>query len=81
MGEAKCDYTTPLSLSVNQDSEDITESDGDIIKANIPFEGVNIGLKRQLGLLSLVSFLVGSIIGSGIFASPRSVATYSGNVL
>lgn len=38
------------------------------------------GVKRRLGLLSSISFIVGSIIGSGIFISPRNVLAKTGSV-
>lgn len=39
-----------------------------------------ITLKRSLGVPGGVALLVGTIIGSGIFATPRWVVLYSGSV-
>lgn len=39
-----------------------------------------VGLQRKLGLVSGISLIVGTMIGSGIFASPRYVMEYSGSV-
>jgi L-type amino acid transporter 9 len=39
-----------------------------------------VGLRRTLGIPGGVALLVGSIIGSGIFATPRWVMMYTGSV-
>jgi amino acid transporter len=44
----------------------------------IPSEGTH--LERQLGLIDGASIIVGIIIGSGIFVSPRGVLMYAGSV-
>lgn len=37
-------------------------------------------MKRKIGLFSASNFIIGTIIGSGIFISPYSVLKYSGSV-
>lgn len=38
-----------------------------------------ISVKRELGLISAISYVVGSVIGSGIFISPRGVLEHTGS--
>jgi len=47
---------------------------------NKPKDDNAITLKRTLGIPSAVSLLVGIIIGSGIFATPKWVLLYTGSV-
>lgn len=39
-----------------------------------------VELKRELGLLSATNFIVGTMIGSGIFVSASSALAYAGSV-
>jgi amino acid permease len=39
-----------------------------------------VRLKRQLGLLSAVSVIVNSMVGSGIFISPKGVLAHAGSI-
>ncbi len=46
----------------------------------LPIGNVGAVVKRQVGLLSGISLVIGTMIGSGIFASAKTVATRSGSV-
>ncbi|XP_022103391.1 putative L-type amino acid transporter 1-like protein MLAS [Acanthaster planci] len=39
-----------------------------------------VGLKRQIGLAGCIAFVVGTVIGSGIFISPKGVLQNTGSV-
>ncbi|XP_053402907.1 b(0,+)-type amino acid transporter 1-like [Mercenaria mercenaria] len=39
-----------------------------------------VRLKRNVGIISAISFIVGTIIGSGIFISPKGVLTETGSI-
>ncbi len=46
----------------------------------LPIGKVGAVVKRQVGLLSGISLVIGTMIGSGIFASAKTVATRTGSV-
>lgn len=48
--------------------------------AKVEYQDSRVGLRRTLGIPGGIAFLVGTIIGSGIFATPRWVMIYTGSV-
>ena len=51
--------------------------DGDLSKES---KGASVSLKRSVGVPGAVALLVGTMIGSGIFATPKWVLMYAGSV-
>ena len=56
------------------------ESNGSRRVSQTSTNGSETKLKRQLGLLDGASIIIGIIVGSGIFVSPKGVLQYSGSV-
>ena len=64
---------SPENLLVGYDDRD-SEPDEESLEEN------PISLKRSLGIPGGIAFLIGTIIGSGIFATPKWVLFYTGSV-
>lgn len=43
-------------------------------------QGSGVVLKRQVGLISGIALIVGSMVGSGIFVSPKGILREAGSV-
>lgn len=65
--------------SPNKEYKSVSPNDGYQMSDNEPSDGP-IQLKKQLGLMNGVGIIVGVIIGSGIFISPKGVLLNAGSV-
>ena len=62
-------------------SNGLVETENDVTKDEVVIETEGrLSVKRRIGLLGGVSFIMGSIIGSGIFVSPKAALQYTGSV-
>ena len=60
--------------------EPLTENNGNQVKEKEGTPGESIHLKKELGLLEGVAIIIGIIIGSGIFVSPKGVLMEAGSI-
>ena len=69
------DETVALINSENKMSTKVVPVASEPSKIVDQAAGQGAGLQRQIGLIGTIAILVGTIIGSGIFASPASVSS------
>ena len=63
-------------LNQTEERKNDTEEHGGEGSTNVV---AKVGLKRQVNLFNGIALLIGTIIGSGIFASPKAIANYVGS--
>ncbi|XP_041716953.1 cystine/glutamate transporter-like [Coregonus clupeaformis] len=57
-----------------------SKEEGDEVKEKEKKEDKVIHLRRTIGLLPAISFIIGTVVGSGIFIAPKGVLMNSGSV-
>ncbi|KAK3875263.1 hypothetical protein Pcinc_019862 [Petrolisthes cinctipes] len=72
-GQAENSVLDNLKKSKNLQQNSGDDNDGDDNQQRVK-------LRKEIGLVDCVGLIVGNIIGSGIFVSPRSVLHYTGSV-
>lgn len=73
----------PSPANSNEQVDFMNRSDlttDNLLDMNTEDTTVFVGLQRKVGIVSGISLIVGTMIGSGIFASPRYVMVFSGSV-
>lgn len=63
---------------MDSDGADAARVDGDKKEEKAATEAVH--LRREIGLLPAISFIIGTVVGSGIFIAPKGVLMNSGSV-
>ncbi|ESO06959.1 hypothetical protein HELRODRAFT_110971 [Helobdella robusta] len=70
--------TSAAATTTTTTATNLDETNGDNFKATVDISTVQV--PRTITLTGAISFIVGTIIGSGIFISPKGVAEGSGSV-
>lgn len=76
-----CEFQLKMSKhrgGVDSDDANAARADGDKKEEKAAEEAVH--LRREIGLVPAVSFIIGTVVGSGIFIAPKGVLMNSGSV-